>query len=58
MKKSKDQGYLIEANGGGEQYTKIDAAWVGYTNGSCCGDKHSHGALPAQASGWEIKEGR
>ena len=27
-----------------------------YTDGSCCGDKHGHGALTAQASGWEIKE--
>ena len=29
---------------------------MGYTDGSRYGDKHSHGALTAQASGWEIKE--
>ena len=29
-----------------------------YTDGSCHGDKHGHGALPAQVSGWEIKERR
>ena len=32
--------------------------WMEYTDGSCRGDKHGHGALPAQASGWEIKESR
>ena len=29
---------------------------MGYTVGSRCGDKVGHGALPAQASGGEIKE--
>ena len=38
-KKSKDQGGLIAANGGGVQHTEADAAGMGYTDGSCCGDK-------------------
>ena len=33
-------------------------AWMGYTVGSHCGDKVNHAALPAQASGGEIKERR
>ena len=28
---------------------------MGYTYGSCCGDKVGHGALPAQASGGRIR---
>ena len=36
----------------------VEAAWVRYKDGSCCGDKHGHGVLLAQASGWEIKERR
>jgi len=33
----------------------VEAAWMEYTDGSCCGDKIGHGALPAQVSGWENK---
>ena len=57
-KKSKDQGNLIVANGGGAQHTGSGDGVVGYTNGSCCGDEVSHGALPAQASKGEIKKRR
>ena len=57
-KKSKDQGHLIVANGGGGQHTGGEAAWVGDTDGSRRGDMVGHGALAAQASGWEIKERR
>ena len=42
----------------GRNTLEADAARMGYTDGSCCGDKHGHGVLPAQASGWEIKERR
>ena len=38
-KKSKDQGYLIEANGGGRNTPEADAVGMGYTDGACCGDK-------------------
>ena len=37
---------------------EVEAVWMGYTDGSCYGDKHVHGALPAQASRWEIKKRR
>ena len=56
--KSKDQGYFIAVNRGGSNTPEVEVARVGYTDGSCSGDKHGHGALPAQASGWEIKERR
>ena len=39
---------FIVVNGGGVQHT----------DGSCSGNRHDHGALPTQASGGEIKEGR
>ena len=55
---SKDQGHLIVVNGGGCNTPEVEMAWMGYTNGSCSGDEHGHGALPVQASGGEIKEGR
>jgi len=42
----------------GRNTPKVEAAWMGYTDGSCYGDKHGHGALPAHTSGWEIKERR
>ena len=42
----------------GRNTPKADAAGMGYTDGSCYGDKHGHGALPAHTSGWEIKERR
>ena len=35
-----------------------EATWMGYTNNSCCGDKHDNGVLPVQASRWELKERR
>jgi len=57
-KNSKDQGYFIAANEGGVQHTRSGDAWMEYTNESCHGDQHGHGALPAEASGWEIKERR
>ena len=57
-KKSKDKGYLIVVNGGGRNTPEVEIAWMRYIDGSCCGDKHGHGALPTQASGGEIKEGR
>ena len=31
---------------------------MGYTDGSCCGDKHNHGVLPTRAAEGEIKESR
>ena len=34
----------------------VETAWMGYTDGSRCGDKVGHGALPAQASGGRIRE--
>ena len=42
----------------GRNTPEADAARMGYIDGSCCGDKHDYGALPAQVSGWEIKERR
>ena len=33
-KKSKDQGHLIVANGGGVQHTEADVAGMGYTDDS------------------------
>ena len=42
----------------GRNTPEADAAGMGYTDDSCCGDKHSPGVLPAQASGWAIKERR
>jgi len=36
----------------------MDAAGMGYTDGSCCGDKVGHGALPARAAEREDKERR
>ena len=35
---------------------KVEMAWMGYTDGSCCGNKVSHGALPMGASGGRIRE--
>ena len=49
-KKSKDQGHLIVANGGGVQHTERGGGANGNTNGSCCGDKVGHGVLPARAA--------
>ena len=46
-KKSKDQGHLIVANEGGCSAPIVETAWMGYTDGSHCGDKVGHGALPA-----------
>ena len=42
----------------GHNTLEVETVWIWYTNGSCYGDKHGHGALPAQTSGGEIKEGR
>ena len=57
-KKSEDQGHLIVANEGGAQCTRSGNGMDGYTNGSCCGDKVGHGALPVRASGgiWRGEE--
>ena len=57
-KKSKNQGHLIVVNGGRRNALEVETVWIGYIDDSCCGDKVRHGALPAQASGGEIKEGR
>ena len=38
-KKNKDQGYFIEANGGGRSTPEADAVGMGYTDGACYGDK-------------------
>ena len=40
----------------GHNIPEMDTAGMEYTDGSCCGDKVGHGALPVRASGWEIKE--
>ena len=37
---------------------EVETTWIGYIDGSCCGDKHSHGALPARPVKGEIKERR
>ena len=43
----------------GRSAPEVETAWMGYTAGSRCGDKVSHGALPAQAiGGGGIKEMR
>ena len=42
----------------GHNTPEVDAAGMGYTDGSCCEDKIGHGALPARATGGEIKERR
>jgi len=55
-KKSEDQGHLIVANEGGAQCTGSGNGMDGYTNGSCCGDKVGHGALPARVSRGRIRE--
>jgi len=36
----------------------VEMAWMRYKDRSCCGDKHVHGTLPAQAAEGEIKERR
>ena len=38
-KKSKNQGHLIVVNGGVHSALEGEAAWVGDTDGSRCGDK-------------------
>ena len=55
-KKSKDQGYFIEANGGGAQHTGSGGGVDGIHRWFMLWGKHSHGALPAQVNGWKIKE--
>ena len=57
-KKSKDQGYLIVANRGGTQHTRSEDDVDGIYRRVMLWDKLGHGALPAQASEGEIKEGR
>ena len=42
----------------GRNTSEVDVAGMGYIDGSCCGDKVRHGALPTRASGGKIKEGR
>jgi len=42
----------------GHNTPEVDAAGMGYTDGSCCEDKIGHGALPAWAAEGEIKERR
>ena len=40
----------------GRSAPEVETMWMGDTNGSRCGDKVSHGALPARASGGWIRE--
>ena len=40
----------------GSNTPEVETAWRRYKDRSCCGDKHGHGALLAQAAGGEIKE--
>ena len=40
----------------GRSAPEVETAWIGYTAGSRCGDKVGHGALPARASGWRIRQ--
>jgi len=40
----------------GHNALEVEMAGMGYTNGSCCGDKVGHGALPARAIEGRIRE--
>ena len=42
----------------GRNTPEVEAARMGYIDGSCCENKLGHGALPARAVEWEIKERR